>query len=201
MIRCPIRCQAPNESVPGTESGWCLAPNRAVPGTEPCTKEEKEVPINMKTNAMRLLDQAGIPYTAIEYEVNEESLNGEHVAKLTGIPKEQVFKTLVTRGEKNGIYVFCIPVALELNLKKAALVTGEKKIEMIHVKDILTTTGYVRGGCSPIGMRKRYPTYIDETAIFYDDITVSAGVRGCQLTVSRERLVDYIEARLCDIAD
>lgn len=155
----------------------------------------------IKTNAMRLLDQAGIPYKAIEYEVNEENFNGEHVATLIGMPKEQVFKTLVTRGEKNGILIFCIPVALELNLKRAAMVTGEKKIEMLHVKDILAVTGYIRGGCSPIGMKKKYPTYIDETAILYDEITVSAGVRGCQLCVPRERLVEYIDASLCNIAE
>jgi Cys-tRNA(Pro)/Cys-tRNA(Cys) deacylase len=155
----------------------------------------------MKTNAMRLLDQAGIPYKAIEYDVDEDNLGGEHVAIQTGMPKEQVFKTLVAKGDKNGIVVFCIPVALELNLKKAAMVTGDKKIEMLHVKDILSVTGYIRGGCSPIGMKKKYPTYIDETAILFDDITISAGVRGCQLYVLRKQLVEYIDATLCNIAE
>lgn len=148
---------------------------------------------------MRLLDQAGISYRAIEYEVDENNLGGEHVADLIGMPAEQVFKTLVAKGEKKGIVVFCIPVNLEINLKKAASVIGDKKIEMLHVKDLLGITGYIRGGCSPIGMKKKFPTYMDETAILYDEITVSAGVRGCQLCIPRDKLVEYIEATLCDI--
>lgn len=155
----------------------------------------------IKTNVMRLLEQAGIPYKAMEYEVDEDNLAGEHVAELIGMPSEQVFKTLVAKGEKKGIVVFCIPVNLELNLKKAATVIGDKKIEMLHVKDLLTTTGYIRGGCSPIGMKKKFPTYMDETAILFDDITVSAGVRGCQLCIPREALVEYIEATLCDVTE
>lgn len=142
----------------------------------------------IKTNVMRLLEQAGIPYKTMEYEVDENDLSGEHVAMQIGMPKEQVFKTLVAKGDKNGILIFCIPVALELDLKKAAMMTGNKKIDMLHVKDILSVTGYIRGGCSPIGMKKKYPTYIDETAILYDDITVSAGVRGCQLSVSKKKI-------------
>ncbi len=152
-----------------------------------------------KTNAMRLLDQAGIPYTAIEYEVNENNLGGEHVADLIQIPAEQVFKTLVAKGEKKGYVVFCIPVNQELDLKKAATMIGDKKIEMLHVKDLLGTTGYIRGGCSPIGMKKKFPTYFDETVILYDEITVSAGVRGCQLCISGEKLTNYVEAVLCDL--
>ncbi len=155
----------------------------------------------IKTNVMRLLDQAGITYKAMEYEVDENNLGGEHVAQLIDMPAEQVFKTLVARGEKKGIVVFCIPVNLELNLKKAASVIGDKKIEMLPVKDLLTTTGYIRGGCSPIGMKKRFPTYMDETAVLYDEITVSAGVRGCQLCIPRAALVEYIGASLCDIAE
>ena len=150
---------------------------------------------------MRLLDQAGITYEAIEYEVDENNLSGEHVAELIGLPAEQVFKTLVAKGEKKGILVFCIPVNLELNLKKAATVVGDKKIELLPVKELLNTTGYIRGGCSPIGMKKKFPTYIDETAILYDRITVSAGIRGCQLCLDREALADYIDAVLCDIAE
>ena len=153
----------------------------------------------MKTNVMRLLDQAGITYTAIEYEVDENNLGGEHVAELTGIPPEQVFKTLVVKGEKKGYMVFCIPVNLELDLKKAAIVTGDKKIELLPVKELLPTTGYIRGGCSPIGMKKKFPTYVDETAILYDTITISAGVRGCQLCIPREKLVEYVGASLCDV--
>lgn len=155
----------------------------------------------IKTNAMRLLEQAEIPYKAMEYEVDENNLAGEHVAELIGMPPEQVFKTLVAKGEKKGIVVFCIPVNLELNLKKAATVIGDKKIEMLHVKDLLITTGYIRGGCSPIGMKKKFPTYMDETAILFDEITVSAGVRGCQLCIPRGALVEYIEAMLYDVTE
>ena len=153
----------------------------------------------VKTNAMRLLEQAGIPYKALEYEVDENNLAGEHVAEQIHMPLEQVFKTLVAKGEKKGIMVFCIPVNSELDLKKAASVLGDKKIEMLHVKDLLATTGYIRGGCSPIGMKKKFPTYMDEIAVLFDEITVSAGIRGCQLCVPREALVQYIDATLCDI--
>jgi len=153
----------------------------------------------IKTNVMRLLDQAGIPYKAMEYEVDENNLAGEHVAEQIGMPMDQVFKTLVAKGEKKGIVVFCIPVNSELNLKKAASILDDKKIEMLHVRDLLGTTGYVRGGCSPIGMKKKYPTYIDETAMLFDEITVSAGIRGCQLSIPSDRLLEYIGATLCDI--
>ncbi len=155
----------------------------------------------IKTNVMRLLDQGGITYKALEYEVDENNLAGEHVAQQIDMPPEQVFKTLVARGEKKGIVVFCIPVNLELNLKKAASVIGDKKIEMLPVKDLLANTGYIRGGCSPIGMKKKYPTYMDETAILFDEITVSAGVRGCQLCIPTDALIEYIGASLCDIAE
>lgn len=155
----------------------------------------------VKTNAMRLLDQAGIPYRAIEYKVDENNLGGEHVADLINMPPEQVFKTLVAMGDKKGIVIFCIPVNAELNLKKAAIVIGDKKIEMLHVKDLLGTTGYIRGGCSPIGMKKKFPTFMDETAILFDEITVSAGIRGCQLCIPREQLIRYIDANLYDITE
>lgn len=153
----------------------------------------------IKTNAMRLLEQEGISYQAMEYEVDENNLAGVHVAEQIGLPVDQVFKTLVAKGEKNGIMVFCIPVACELNLKKIATIVNDKKIEMIHVKDLLGLTGYIRGGCSPVGMKKKFKTYIDETAILFDEITISAGVRGCQLLVGREKLVEYLEATLCDL--
>ncbi|WP_313128680.1 Cys-tRNA(Pro) deacylase [Anaerocolumna sp.] len=155
----------------------------------------------IKTNAMRLLDQEKIEYQSIEYEVDENNLAGEHVAGQIGVPVEQVFKTLVAKGEKKGIVVFCIPVNMELNLKKAASIVGEKKIEMVHVKDLLGLTGYVRGGCSPIGMKKKYPTYIDESAILYDTITVSAGIRGCQLVLRPDDLIKFVDAVVCDIAE
>ena len=118
-----------------------------------------------KTNAMRLLDAAGIAYRTAEYEYDESDLSGKHAAQQVGLPEEQVFKTLVTRGDKTGLLVFCIPVSDELDLRRAASVSGNKKLEMIHVKELLPLTGYIRGGCSPIGMKKKYPTYIDETSI------------------------------------
>jgi len=154
-----------------------------------------------KTNAMRLLDQAKISYEPREYEWDEKNLAGTHVADQIGMPYEQVFKTLVAKGEKLGYMVFCIPVNTELNLKKAATAVGDKKIEMVQVKDLLSLTGYIRGGCSPIGMKKKFPTYVDETAILYDEITVSAGVRGCQLVVDREALIEYIDAKLVELTN
>ncbi|MBQ7433635.1 MAG: Cys-tRNA(Pro) deacylase [Lachnospiraceae bacterium] len=152
-----------------------------------------------KTNAMRLLDRDGISYRTKEYEVDESDLSGEHVAAQLGLPVEQVFKTLVTRGEKNGIMVFCIPVAEELDFKKLATLTKDKKVEMIHVKELLGLTGYIRGGCSPIGMKKKYPTWIDETAILFDEIYVSGGVRGCQIVINPEDLAGCVEAEFADL--
>lgn len=153
----------------------------------------------VKTNAMRLLTQAGIEYELIEYEVDENNLAGVHVAEQTGIPVEQVFKTLVAHGEKRGYLVFCIPVAEELDLKKVAQAVGDKKIELVHVKELLGLTGYIRGGCSPVGMKKKFPTYFDETAILFDKIAVSAGVRGGQLFLDREKLITYLDAQCVDL--
>lgn len=144
-----------------------------------------------KTNAMRLLDAAGIAYQAVEYEYDENDLGGQHVAIQTGMDPDQVFKTLVVRGEKKGILVFCIPVSCTLNLKKAAAIAGDKKVEMTHMKELLGLTGYIRGGCSPIGMKKIYPTYIDETALLYDKIAVSGGARGLQIVLHPEQLIEY----------
>lgn len=152
-----------------------------------------------KTNAMRLLEQANISYQTKEYTVDENDLSGEHVASVLGQPVEQVFKTLVARGEKNGIMVFCIPVANELDLKKAAILTNDKKIELILVKELLGVTGYIRGGCSPIGMKKKYPTYIDETAILFDEIYISAGIRGAQIIIHPETLANYVHAKFADL--
>jgi Cys-tRNA(Pro)/Cys-tRNA(Cys) deacylase len=136
-----------------------------------------------KTNAVRLLEANSIQHSALTYEVDEEDLSGITVAKKIGVEPEKVFKTLVTRGEKTGINVFCIPVTEELNLKKAASVCGDKKIEMIKEKELLPLTGYIKGGCSPIGMKKHYPTFIDETAKLFDEISISAGVRGIQIMI------------------
>lgn len=152
-----------------------------------------------KTNAMRRLDGAKIKYEVKEYEVDENDLSGTHIAEQIGLPYEQVFKTLVAKGESSGVVVFCIPVDKEINLKKAAVVTGNKKLEMLHVKDLLGTTGYIRGGCSPIGMKKKFPTYIEESAMNFEQITVSAGVRGAQLLLNVCELVSFTEAKLCQI--
>lgn len=151
------------------------------------------------TNAMRLLKQAGIPFETDQYEVDENDLSGVHAAQMLGIDPDCMFKTLVARGEKKGIYVFCIPVAEELDLKKCASVVGEKKIEMVQVKELLGLTGYIRGGCSPIGMKKKFPTFIDETAQLFDKIYVSAGTRGVQMIVNPEQLAEYVEAPFKDI--
>ena len=153
-----------------------------------------------KTNVIRLLEQAGIPFRMAEYEYDEADLSGGHAADSIGMPREQVFKTLVTRASKGGIYVFCIPVCDELDLKKAAKACGEKSIEMLHVKELLGITGYIRGGCSPIGMKKKFPTFIDETAILFDEIAVSAGMRGEQVILAPDALADYINATLIELA-
>ena len=154
---------------------------------------------SVKTNAMRLLETAGIPYRTAEYEVDENDLSGAHVVELLGLDKDMVFKTLVARGKKRGILVFCIPVCEELDLKKAAVVAGDKQVEMIHVRELLGLTGYIRGGCSPIGMKKKYPTYIEETAPLFDEIGISAGVRGCQIFADPEKLAGYLEAEFCSL--
>ncbi|MGX8706611.1 MAG: Cys-tRNA(Pro) deacylase [bacterium] len=151
------------------------------------------------TNAMRLLMKAGIPFETGEYDVDESDLSGVHAAAALGVEPERVFKTLVARGDKKGLSVFCIPVAEELDLKKCAAVTGDKKIEMIHVKELLGLTGYIRGGCSPIGMKKKYPTWIDETAQLFDAIYVSAGLRGQQLILSPDDLRAFVNAEYADL--
>lgn len=153
----------------------------------------------VKTNAMRLLSQAGIDYKVFEYEVDENNLAGVHVAEQTGLPAEQVFKTLVAKGEKRGYLVFCIPVAEELDLKKVAQAVKDKKVELVHVKELLGLTGYIRGGCSPVGMKKKFPTYFDETALLFDKIAVSAGVRGAQLYLDTKLLVEYLGAEYVDL--
>ena len=152
-----------------------------------------------KTNAMRLLDQAKVPYELQTYPFDEADLSGLHAAEALGMPPAQIFKTLVTRGERQGIQVFCIPVDANLDLKKAARVSGDKKIAMLPLKELLGVTGYIRGGCSPIGMKKKYPTFIDETCILFDEIAVSAGVRGEQVILNPQDLVQYIEATEADI--
>ena len=152
-----------------------------------------------KTNAVRIVEQAGFPCEEAWYEYDENDLNGNHVAMALGMPPEQVFKTLVTRGTHTGIHVFCIPVCCELDLKLAAKAAGDKKIEMLPVKELLNVTGYIRGGCSPIGMKKKYPTYIDETCILFDEIAVSAGQRGVQVILDPQDLIRYVDAAEADV--
>ena len=152
-----------------------------------------------KTNAVRIVEQAGIPCREAFYEYNENDLNGRHAAESLGKPAEEVFKTLVAQGEKTGINVFCIPVCFELDLKKAAKAAGDKNMEMIHVKELLGLTGYIRGGCSPVGMKKKYPTYFDETCQLYDEIAVSAGARGHQMLLSPEELAELVGAKMVDL--
>ncbi|MFI3312943.1 MAG: Cys-tRNA(Pro) deacylase [Eubacteriales bacterium] len=154
-----------------------------------------------KTNAMRLLEQAKIPFITAQYEVDEQDLNGMHAAEGVGMPPVQVYKTLVARGDKKGYLVFCIPVCCELDLKKAAKAAGDKKVELIAVKELLPLTGYIRGGCSPIGMKKKFPTYFEETAQLYDTIAVSAGVRGTQMLISPEDLTTYTTAIYADLVE
>ena len=152
-----------------------------------------------KTNAMRRLDAAKIPYETLTYTVDENDLSGMHIAEQLGFPPEKMFKTLVAKGDKTGPLVFCIPVAREIDLKKAAAITGNKRIEMVHVKDLLALTGYIRGGCSPIGMKKTFPTYVDESAMQFDRITVSSGTRGAQLLLDRAALLQFIQAKTADL--
>jgi Cys-tRNA(Pro)/Cys-tRNA(Cys) deacylase len=152
-----------------------------------------------KTNAVRLVEQAGIPCRECFYEFDENDLNGNHAAQAIGMPGEQVFKTLVARGERTGINVFCIPVCCELDLKKAAKAAGDKNMELVAVKDLLSLTGYIRGGCSPVGMKKKYPTHFDETAQLWDEIAVSAGARGHQMVVPPEDLANLVNAKFADI--
>ena len=152
-----------------------------------------------KTNAVRLVEQAGIHVREEFYEFDENDLNGNHAAEAIGKPAEEVFKTLVARGERTGINVFCIPVCFELDLKKAAKAAGDKNMAMIPVKELLGLTGYIRGGCSPVGMKKKYPTFMDETAQLYDEIAVSAGARGHQMLLNPEDLARLVAAKFVDL--
>ena len=147
-----------------------------------------------KTNVARLLDVAGIPYSLVPYQVDESDLAAAHVAEQFGEPLEQVFKTLVLRGDKNGIFVCVMPGDMEIDLKVAARISGNKSCDMLHMKELLPTTGYIRGGCSPIGMKKPFPTYIYESCLLYDYIYVSAGIRGLQLKIAPQDLIDFVGA-------
>lgn len=153
----------------------------------------------MVTNVTRLLTAAGIEYEAREYDVDESDLSGTHAAEMLNWPPEQLFKTLVLKGQKSPVFVCVIPATEEIDLRKAAKAAGEKKCEMLHMKELLQTVGYVRGACSPIGMKKRFPTYIDETAELFSRIAVSAGVRGTMIIVNPIELIEYVGASTADL--
>ena len=155
---------------------------------------------NDKTNVMRLLDKAGIEYKVHNFN-SEDIPSGSQAADILRIEHGRMFKTLVTVAKSGAHYVYMIPVDCELDLKKAAVCAHEKSVEMLKSKDLLPLTGYIHGGCSPIGMKKPFPTYIDETAQLYDEIGVSAGCRGCQVLLDPMRLTDYVNATLCDLTE
>lgn len=152
-----------------------------------------------KTNVVRLLEANKIPHDIKTYVVDEDDLSGTTVAQKIGVDEEIVFKTLVAEGDKNGILVFCVPVNLELNLRKATTVSGNKKVELIPIKNLLSITGYIRGGCSPIGMKKKFPTYTDDTAQLFDRIYFSAGIRGMQVGVHPDALQMLTDSTFTDL--
>ena len=154
---------------------------------------------NVKTNAVRLLDLKKVDYILREYDAPEGFLDGVSVAKATGVEPERVFKTLVTQGASKEFYVCVIPVALELDLKKAAKHFGEKKLEMIPARDITKITGYIKGGCSPVGMKKPFKTAIDENAVVFENIVVSAGRVGLQMDLPLDSLLEAATAELADL--
>ena len=151
-----------------------------------------------KTNAMRMLDSAGIDYRVQEYEFDENDLDGHHVADFLSLPYEEVFKTIVAKAD-DGYVVFCLSVDDELDLKKAARLSHNKRVELIHVKELLPLTGYIRGGCSTIGMKKKFPTYIDEMIELVDEVSFSGGVRGMQIRMKASDLVEFTDAVVGDI--
>lgn len=153
-----------------------------------------------KTNAARLLDKAGISYRLIPYEFDENDLAAHHVAESLGQSIEQVFKTLVLHGDRTGYIVCVVPGNTEVDLKALAKASSNKKVEMIAMKDLLAVTGYIRGGCSPIGMKKRFPTWFHSSALDFDTIFVSAGVRGLQLEISPSDLISFVGASVADVA-
>ncbi|HWQ81775.1 MAG TPA: Cys-tRNA(Pro) deacylase [Ignavibacteria bacterium] len=152
-----------------------------------------------KTNAVRILESGNFKFETREYEVNEDEIDAVSVANKIGAPPETVFKTLVAKGDKSGYAVFIIPGNAELNLKKAAAASGNKSVEMIKAKDLLAVTGYIRGGCSPIGMTKKYPTYLEETSQLFDKIFFSAGIRGMQIVLPPSDLAEATDAVFADL--
>jgi Cys-tRNA(Pro)/Cys-tRNA(Cys) deacylase len=153
-----------------------------------------------KTNAARILDAAGILYEIREYEVDENDLSAPHVAAAIGMPPEQVFKTLVVRGDRSGVLLACIPANSELDLKSLAGASVNKKVELVAVKEVLALTGYIRGGVSPVGTKKPYPLYVDETAELWDAVAISAGIRGRQMVLAPADLIRVTGAKIAAIA-
>ncbi len=152
------------------------------------------------TNAMRLLKAARIAFEVRTYEVDESDLSGVSVARKCGLPAQQVFKTLLLKGERHGPLVCVLPVEKEVDLKKLAALAGEKKVELAPLKELTPLTGYIRGGCSPIGMKKKYPTFLDESCREYEAIAVSAGMRGAQIVLPAEDLIRYTGAKVASVA-
>ena len=153
----------------------------------------------IKTNVMRLLSAAGIAYTVKEYPVDESDLSALHAVESLDIEAERVFKTLVLAGASGAYSVCCIPAAMELDLKKTAKAAGEKSVALIAVKELQPLTGYVRGGCSPVGMKKQFPTFIDETAQLFDTIAVNAGERGLLVVLAPQELTRFVGASFTDL--
>ena len=153
-----------------------------------------------KTNAARYLDSLKVSYKLFEYETDESDLSAENVATKVNLPPEQVFKTLVARGDKTGVLIACIPGNAELDLKAFAAASGNKKVEMVHVKEIQQLTGYIRGGVSPIAIKKRYSVFLDKSAVTFPYISISAGERGLQIVISPEDLLKALDVKLCKIA-
>ena len=151
--------------------------------------------MSQKTNAARILDQAGISYKLIPYEVDESDLSAVTVARKVGIPPEQIFKSIVVRGDKTGVLIACIPADKELDLKALAQLSGNKKVEVVHLKEVQPLTGYIRGGVSPLGTKKKYPVFFDETVEIVDGLSISAGMRGLQIFISPEDLLQVTEAK------
>lgn len=154
-----------------------------------------------KTNAVRILEQQKIAYSLMEYTVEDNQIDGVSVAKKVDHPVSHVFKTLIATAGTGKFFIFVIPVSQELNLKACAKVAGEKKIEMLHVKDLLSTTGYIRGGCSPVGMKKLYPTFVDESASELTYVVVSAGKIGMQVKLAPQDLIRVTKGKFANLTD
>jgi len=153
-----------------------------------------------KTNAARILDGLKISYELREYEVDESDLSAESVAQKNKVPLAQVFKTLVVCGDKTGVLLACIPGGFELDLKALAMISGNKKVDMVPVKDVQKLTGYIRGGVSPLGAKKQYDVYIDESVLLYPYILISAGIRGCQIQIAPNDVVGAVNGKISNIS-